>query len=105
MVRVKLIQRLDLNNWKLYWMLRFLDARNESVIACISDIAFRRDFFPFLIPEGRDAPLRIVPVNVNITMEKRFNFLERHMDMFLLYVIGFLMVLWVLLVMIFAKLN
>ncbi|MCI4394030.1 hypothetical protein PGIGA_G00164260 [Pangasianodon gigas] len=104
-VRVKLIQRLDLNNWKLYWMLRFLDASNESVIACIRDIAFGRDFIPFLIPEERNAPLRIVPVNVNMTMEKKFNFLERHMDMIPLYVIGFLMVLLVCLVMILVKIH
>ncbi|XP_058237050.1 tripartite motif containing 35-1 [Hemibagrus wyckioides] len=106
MVRVKLIERLDLNNWKLNWMLSFSDASTGSVMACIREVSFRRDLFPFLIPEERNAPLRIVPVNVNITMEKKFTFLERHMDLIPVYVIGFLMVLLLLLVLlIFKKIN
>ncbi|KAK3530652.1 hypothetical protein QTP86_030921 [Hemibagrus guttatus] len=98
MVRVKLIVRLDCNNWKLNEMLSFSDASTGSVLACIRDVAFGRDLFPFLIPEERNAPLRIAPVNVNITMEKKFTFLERHMDLIPVYVIGFLMVLLSLLV-------
>lgn len=102
-VRVKLVQ-LNVNNWKL----SFLDARNKSEIACINDITFGRDFFPFLIPEEKNAPLRIVPVNVNMTMEKRFSFLEMHMDMICLYILGFsvvLFMLFMLLVVTFAKIN
>lgn len=104
-MRVKLVQRPDLNNNQLYWMLRFLDARNETAIACIRDVAFRKDLFPFLIPEERDAPLCIVPVNINMTTEKKFSFFERHVDMIPLYVIAFLVVLLVLLVMIGTKIN
>ncbi|XP_053472299.1 E3 ubiquitin-protein ligase TRIM35-like [Ictalurus furcatus] len=104
-VRVKLYHRLNLNNDQLYWMLRFLDARNESAIACIRDVAFGKDLFPFLIPEERDAPLCIVPVNINMTTEKKFSFFERHVDMIPLYVIAFLVVLLMLLVMIWTKIN
>lgn len=98
-VRVKLMKRFDLNSWKLSWMLSFSDASNGSVMACIRDVAFRRDFFPFLIPEDKNASLRIVPTNVNITMEKNFTFLDRHKDLIPLYIIGFFMVLLMLLML------
>lgn len=105
-VRVKLTQQLDVNNRKLSWMLRFLDAGSDSVIACIRDVPFGRDFVPFLMPEERNARLRIVPVKVNVTMEKKFNFLERHMDIIPSFLKGFFVVFFMVLAMIAAiKIN
>ncbi|KAF4075490.1 hypothetical protein AMELA_G00235130 [Ameiurus melas] len=91
-VRVKLFHRLD------NMVLRFLDARNETEIACIRDVAFSKDLFPFLIPEERNAPLCIVPVNINMTKEKKFSLFDRHVDMIPLYVILFLMMISLLMI-------
>lgn len=91
-VRVKLIQRRDFNTKTPFWMLKFLDASNEYVIASFN-VAFGKDLFPFLIPEERNVPLRIVPVKVNITVENKFSFRERHIDMMPFYVIAFVVML------------
>ncbi|KAM9454143.1 zinc-binding protein A33-like [Clarias gariepinus] len=95
-MRVKLVKYHDMNNWRFYWMLKFLDASSESEIACIRDIALESDLVPFLIPEDRNAPLRIVPVNVNMTKENKFSFFEKHMHMLHLYVIGLFLLLFVI---------
>lgn len=92
-VRVKMIQRRSDHP---YWTLRFLDASDESVIACINEVPIMRDVVPFLIPERRNSPLRIVPVNVNMTTENKFSFLDRNMDMIPLLGIGLFMLLLVL---------
>lgn len=77
-------------------MLKFLDTSSKSEIACIRDIALESDLVPFLIPEDRNAPLRIVPVNVNMTKENKFSFFEKHMHMLHLYVIGLFLLLFVI---------
>lgn len=101
-VRVKLIRCSD----HPYWSLKFLDASDESVIACIDQVPFGGNLVPFLIPGERNAPLRIVPLNVNMTMENKFSFLERHMEMIPLFGIGFFVVILVLLLMIMlGKMN
>lgn len=91
-VRVKLIQRRDFNSQTLFWMLKFEDASNECVIASF-DVAFGKDLFPFLIPGERNVPLRIVPVKVHVTVENKFSFRERHMDMMPFYAIAFFVML------------
>lgn len=96
-VQVKLVRRIDLRKWKLFWVLSFVDAGRRSEIACIDLEIFRRDLFPFFIPEDRNAPLCIIPVNVNLTNEEKFRILERHMDMIPLY--GIFMVLCVFFLM------
>ncbi|XP_053333319.1 E3 ubiquitin-protein ligase TRIM35-like [Clarias gariepinus] len=101
-VQVKLIQRIDLNNFS--WVLRFVDTSNASNIARIPIETFKSDLFPFLIPEDRNA-VRIVPVNVNMTKVEKFNFLEKLMDMIPLYVLVILMLVWVLLMMLIMMLD
>lgn len=73
-------------------MLRFVDS-SESVMACVGEVPFGRDLVPFLVPEQKNAPLCIVPVNVNMALKEKFTFSERHRDMIPLYGMALLLLL------------
>ncbi|XP_073722536.1 tripartite motif containing 35-1 [Misgurnus anguillicaudatus] len=76
----------------------FFDARTNCNFAKITGVPSGKKIFPFVIPEKRSCPLRLVPADVTLTIEQNLSFQERHRGwidicvwfVFCLYLIFFL---------------
>ncbi|XP_048050909.1 tripartite motif containing 35-1 [Megalobrama amblycephala] len=67
---------LQRRRWR---MVSFSDARSNNLIASFNRVPLGNELFPFVIPEDQSIPLRVVPGNVTLTVEKELSFLERHL--------------------------
>ncbi|XDV16700.1 hypothetical protein PO909_016295 [Leuciscus waleckii] len=66
---------LRLKRWR---KLSFSDVRINHVIAAFDRVPLANKLFPFMILEDQSVPLRVVPANVILTVEKEPSFMERH---------------------------
>lgn len=80
---------LRLKRWR---KLSFSDVRNNHVIAVFDRVPLANKLFPFMILEDQSVPLRVVPANVILTVEKELSFMERYRYL-LIICFGFVMVM------------
>ncbi|CAM4453090.1 unnamed protein product [Leuciscus chuanchicus] len=56
----------------------------NHVIAAFDRVPLASKLFPFMILEEQSVPLRVVPANVILTVEKEPSFMERHRDLLII---------------------